>query len=68
MKQPMAKRRHRSCRIAGDEFGKSIYFGKNETFFWNEKDLMMEFINMRLDAGDKKGKTKFSVEAGRIGV
>ena len=27
-----------------------------KTFFWTKKDLMMEFINMRLDAGDKKGK------------
>ena len=29
---------------------------KMKTFFWTKKDLMMEFINMRLDAGDKKGK------------
>jgi len=27
-----------------------------KTFFWTKKDLMMEFINMRLAAGDKKGK------------
>ena len=29
---------------------------KMKTFFWTKKDLMMEFINMRLAAGDKKGK------------
>ena len=29
---------------------------KMKTFFWTKKDLMMEFINMRLNAGDKKGK------------
>jgi len=29
---------------------------KMKTFFWTKKDLMMEFINMRLDTGDKKGK------------
>ena len=27
-----------------------------KTFFWTKKDLMMEFINMRLAAGDKKSK------------
>ena len=27
-----------------------------KTFFWTKKDLMMEFINMRLAAGDKKDK------------
>lgn len=32
---------------------------KMKTFFWTKKDLMMEFINMRLDAGDKKGKNSF---------
>ena len=34
----------------------NLFFGKNENLFLDEKDLMMEFINMRLDAGDKKGK------------
>ena len=29
---------------------------KMKTFFWTKKDLMMEFINMRLASGDKKGK------------
>ena len=29
---------------------------KMKTFFWMKKDLMMEFINMRLAAGDKNGK------------
>ena len=48
-------RRHRSCRIAGDD-SENLFFGKMKTFFWTKKDLMMEFINMRLDAGDKKGK------------
>ena len=32
---------------------------KMKTFFWTKKDLMMEFINMRLAAGDKKSKNSF---------
>ena len=32
---------------------------KMKTFFWTKKDLMMEFINMHLAAGDKKSKNSF---------
>ena len=48
-------RGHRSRRIAGDD-SENLFLEKMKTFFWTKKDLMMEFINMRLDAGDKKGK------------
>lgn len=37
---------------------------KMKTFFWTKKDLMMEFINMRLDAGDKRVKLILAMGGG----